>query len=138
METSMKQSKDKHSAMVKADRYFSAFIRARDSNKGVAVCCSCGKSTSTFDCGHFMSRRFQATRYDELNANAQCLRCNRFENGNQFEHARYIDAKHGAGTAEALRQKARMTSKRTQNDYEWIARTYKDKLDALGVALKDA
>ena len=133
----MKQSKDKHSAMVKADRYFSAYIRARDSVAGFAVCCSCGKRTSTFDCGHFMSRRFQATRYDELNANAQCLKCNRFENGNQFEHARYIDDKHGVGTAESLRLKARMTSKRSQNDYEYIAQTYKDKLDALGLVVKD-
>lgn len=127
----MKDSKDKHSAMVKADRYFSAFIRARDSKNGVAVCCSCQKTTSTFDCGHFMSRRFQATRYDELNANAQCLKCNRFENGNQFEHARYIDAKHGAGTAEKIRMKARMTCKRSQADFERIAQHYKDRTDEL-------
>ena len=124
----MKQSKNKKLAQAKADRYFSLYIRTRDSVNGIAKCCTCGRYVSEFDCGHFLSRRFEATRYDERNAHAQCLKCNRFENGNQFAHAQFIDEKYGKGTSESLLMKSRMVCKRTQQDYEFIAQEFKSKL----------
>ena len=33
----------------KADKYFSEYIRERDSNKGVCTCVTCGKRTTEFD-----------------------------------------------------------------------------------------
>lgn len=122
------RSKDKSTAKSKADKYFAQFIRERDSVNGVAKCCTCGRFVSEFDCGHFISRRFEATRYDERNAHAQCLRCNRFENGNQFAHGEYINRKYGQGNADALLERSRMTCKRNQNDYEFIAMEFKQKL----------
>jgi hypothetical protein len=124
----MKQSKNKKLAQAKADKYFSLYIRARDSVNGIAKCCTCGRYVSEFDCGHFLSRRFEATRYDERNAHAQCLKCNRFENGNQFAHGEFINRRYGAGVADGLLEKSRMVCKRTQQDYEFIAQEFKSKL----------
>jgi hypothetical protein len=124
----MRSSKTKKLAKQKADKYFSEYIRNRDSVNGIATCITCGKKTGQFDCGHFISRRFQATRYDEQNAHAQCLKCNRFQNGNQYQHGKSIDDKYGEGTADELLQKSKMICKRTKSDFEWIAKEYRDKV----------
>ena len=125
-------SKTKALAKAKADKYFSLFIRMRDSENGIAKCCTCGKMTAQFDCGHMISRRFESTRYDEKNAHAQCLKCNRFENGNQFAHAQFIDEKYGKGTAEALMLKSKMACHRSKDDYEAIAKYFKEKINNCG------
>ncbi len=127
----MRQSKNKRLAKLKADRYFSEYIRKRDSENGVAKCISCGRITSNFDAGHFIDRSKEATRYDEKNVHAQCVKCNRFESGRQFEHSQAIDAKYGEGTSKKLLQKSKMRCSRTKSDYEFIAKEYKDKLDNL-------
>jgi hypothetical protein len=124
----MKYSKNIKLSKAKADKYFSLYIRQRDSENGRAKCCTCGKYVSEFDCGHFISRRFEATRFDEKNANAQCLKCNRFENGNQYEHGQFIDHKWGEGTAEQILFKSKMLCKRSQADYEFISEEYKNKV----------
>lgn len=128
----MRKSKSKKLAKKKADKYFSKYIRERDTdyrNIGQCITCSEFKSKDKLDCGHFISRRFQATRYDEQNAHAQCSKCNRFENGNQYAHGKAIDKKYGEGTADDIFQKSRMTCKRTQDDFERIAKKFKEKLD---------
>src|SRR5690554_3063475 len=104
----MRASKNKSLAKKKADKYFSQFIRKRDENK---PCITCGKR-GEMDCGHFISRRFESVRYDERNANGQCLKCNRFQNGNQFEHGLAIDRLYGKGTAETLHIKSKMVCRR--------------------------
>jgi hypothetical protein len=114
----LKQSK------AKADKYFSLFIRKRDEGK---PCITCGRYTK-LDCGHFLSRRHEATRYDEKNSHGQCIKCNRFEYGNQYEHAKAIDRLYGDGTADELYLKSKMFCKRNMYDYEQIAKYYKDKL----------
>ena len=70
----MATSKNIKLAKAKADKYFSLFIRERDKDKG---CVTCGKFTDNKDCGHFLSRRFESTRFDEKNAHGQCQKCNR-------------------------------------------------------------
>ena len=129
----MRRSKNKTLSKKKADRKFSEFIRRRDTKNGVGKCITCGefKPYDKLDAGHFISRRFQATRYNEKNCHVQCLKCNRFENGNQFEHGLKIDEKYGEGTAEKLLIKSKMICKRTQADFEAIAGEYARKLGEL-------
>ena len=119
------KSKSLKLAKAKADRYFSEYIRQRDMDK---PCITCGKHTSEKDCGHFISRRFESVRMDEQNAHGQCIKCNRFEYGNQFEHGQQIDKIYGQGTAEKILLKSKMFCKRNQNDYEEIANYFKNKL----------
>jgi hypothetical protein len=127
----MRTSQTKALSKAKADRYFSIYIRLRDSKNGICKCITCGKSVSEFDCGHMISRRFESTRFDEQNANGQCHKCNRFENGNQLAHAVAIDGKHGEGTSTRLLLKSRMLCKRNQQDYERIAEEFKAKAESL-------
>ena len=114
-------------AKAKADRYFSAYIRKRDENK---PCITCGKYSKK-DAGHFISRRFEATRFDEKNVHGQCIKCNRFEYGNQYEHGKAIDRLYGDGTADFLLQRSKMLCKRSAMDYEYIAQEYKQKVNAI-------
>lgn len=122
----------KSKAQAKADKYFSLFIRLRYANEqGYAVCCTCKRQYhyTEMDCGHFMSREHENTRYDCRNAHAQCKKCNRFKNGMQYEHGLYIDNICGEGTAFALRNLTHETVKRTEEGYEYFAKLYREKFN---------
>ena len=63
------------------DKWFSLYIRLREaSDTGAAICFTCGKMAyyKTLQNGHFQSRRFMATRFDEENCQVQCVACNMF------------------------------------------------------------
>ena len=110
------------------DKWFSLYIRLRDAtDMGVVQCFTCDKIAhykSGMQCGHFQSRRFMATRYDERNQ-IQCVKCNMFEQGEQFKFGLNLDAKYGLGTAEELQLKARQTFKMSRVDYEEKITYYK-------------
>ena len=126
------RSKSKKLAKAKADKYFSEYIRRRDSNKeGIGKCITCGKIGHWKDMhnGHFLSRRYESTRFDPQNCALQCPACNTFNQGRQFEFGIAIDKRYGIGTAQQLLQKSQMLCKRNQNDYEEIALEFKNKLN---------
>jgi hypothetical protein len=116
------------------DKWFSLFIRLRDAtDEGMVQCFTCGKVghyKSGMQCGHFMSRRFLATRYDELNQ-IQCVKCNMFEQGMQWQFGLNLDAKYGEGTAEEMQYKARQTVKFSRIDYEEKISYYKSLVNKL-------
>ena len=81
----------------RADRLFSLWVRQRDAGGNeVCGCITCGifHSWRSMHCGHFMSRRHESTRYHEDNAHAQCVHCNTYDQGKQFEHGQAIDELH--------------------------------------------
>ena len=111
------------------DKWFSLYIRLRNATlEGMVQCFTCGKvghyKSGGMQCGHFMSRRFLATRYDELNQ-IQCVKCNMFEQGMQWQFGLNLDAKYGEGTAEEMQYKARQTVKFSRIDYEEKISYYK-------------
>ena len=67
------------------DEIFSKYIRLKyaDSN-GICQCISCTsrKHWKEIQCGHYMSRRYFATRWSEDNCRPQCVACNIFNQGN--------------------------------------------------------
>lgn len=84
---------------------FSEYIRLRDADdNGICTCITCGlkRHWKQVDCGHGIPRQHWGTRYDERNNNAQCKRCNGFEQGSQEAYAIAVDKKHGEGTWEHL------------------------------------
>ena len=127
------------------DRWFSKFIRLRDSywdgRALIANCATCGNFVVVWTRekgynprahnGHFIGRRYKATRYDEKNCNVQDVPCNHYGEGKQFEHGDYIDRKYGAGTAKDLLIKSKMVCKRTRYDYEVLIDHYKSEVKRL-------
>jgi 5-methylcytosine-specific restriction endonuclease McrA len=63
------------------DALFSKYIRA----KYLKECYTCRKVDVTLQCGHFVSRQYLATRWDENNCRPQCVGCNIFGNGKPLD-----------------------------------------------------
>lgn len=117
-----------------ADKWFSYYIRLRDSNSnGMCRCITCDKVKhwKEMDTGHFQSRRYLLTRYVEENANGQCQNCNQWNSGEQYKHGLAIDDKFGEGTAKELEKKARSMQKLTKNEVMEIAREFKSMAEKL-------
>jgi len=115
----------------KIDKVYHEYIRRRDADNdsGYCECISCQKTVhfSETDGGHFLSRKFLSTRYDERNTYAQCRKCNRFEYGRQYEFSLAI----GSELSEELLIKSRLIYK--MSDPEWldVFNNYNDKLKNL-------
>ena len=77
------------------------------------------------DAGHFQSRRFLATRWNEYNASAQCQKCNQYGAGEQYKHGKEIDALYGEGTAEYLSTLTRSLYKTNKTEIMETAKEYK-------------
>ena len=118
------------SSIANCDKLFSEYIRKRDT-PGKCISCQRVITFDTADAGHFMSRSHMATRYHDLNVNAQCKKCNRFEHGRQYEHARGIDEKYGEGVAEELYKLSKTTVKYSKNDLKELAKELRHKIKEL-------
>lgn len=117
--------------MKEADRLFSLLVRqdAADS-QGMVVCATCGRRMPwrSADNGHFMVRQNLCTRFDRQNVAPQCGKCNCFEEGRQYDFAKYINEKYGEGTADWLSQKSKMTCKLTALDIYYLIDEFKTEL----------
>lgn len=116
------------------DRIFSEFIRIRDSDtNGIIRCISCGKIVAwkESDCGHYINRKHNSTRYDEKNCNAQCRSCNRFDEGNIQGYRKGLIAKYGEYAVKILEMKKYNTCKMGQLEINVLGDEYKLKLKAL-------
>ena len=102
------------------DKWFSLYVRLRDSINGITQCFTCGKVDhyKKLQCGHFQSRRHHATRWNERNCQVQCSACNVFRYGEQWKFGLNLNAKYGEDTSFELEQLARTTVKKTRVDYE--------------------
>lgn len=123
-------------AKAKADKWFSEWIRLRDADEhGMCFCVTSRKRVRKhwreMDCGHYISRAKESTRYDERNCHAQSKRANQYQGGHFLEHGLAIDRIHGPGTREALEKKAGQLCKRTTWDYEVLAKNYKERVDLI-------
>ena len=118
----------------KADTAFSAYVRARDEiDGGLFRCPTCGRTLpiEQADAGHYISRRFMAVRFDEVNVNAQCRSCNRFKEGAHFLYRAWLVEKHGAGEVELLERLAQSTGGYSAFDLSLLAVQFKERLAAL-------
>ena len=116
------------------DKWFSLFIRLRSATKeGACQCFTCGKVAhyKKMQCGHFQSRRHHATRWNETNCQVQCVKCNMFEQGEQFKFGLRLDNKFGEGTAQELEFLAKQIYKFSRFDYEEKISYYKGVVDKL-------
>lgn len=113
---------------------FSKFIRQRDmSDDGYIYCVTCGtpKEFGSTDAGHWLSRGWSATLFEETNVYGQCKPCNGFKGGRPDDMERHIAKIHGAEEVERLRELKHQICKRTASDYEEIIKKYKKKYEEL-------
>lgn len=118
----------------KLDRVFSIYIRTRDANaQGLVKCCTCDNiaSIKEIHCGHFISRRYLSTRWDELNCAGQCAGCNMFKNGEQYKFGVYIDEINGKGMAKRLGIVSHAKMKYSRSDLSEMIKFYENKLKEL-------
>ena len=124
---------DRGKALTKLDKVFSLYIRQRDSENGFFKCISCGqiKPYDQCDCGHYINRQHISTRFDEKNCNAQCRKCNRFEEGNAQGYRRGLIEKYGEKAVELLEIKKFNTSHLNLPEIEILTKYYKEKIKEL-------
>jgi hypothetical protein len=130
--TKAKKPKTVKTLKSNADTVFSRYIRLRDSKNDIGICITCGQSVGANgkrngQAGHFMSRRYNSTRYDEKNVHLQCAGCNMWGAGEQYKYSLAIDKRYGKGTADKLFQKAHMVHKFTPDELKELIQCYKDK-----------
>lgn len=124
----------------KADRVFSQYIRLRNADKnGIVRCFTCGKPLkwrghggndgNAAHCGHYIKRTKRSLRFNEINCQVQCLRCNNFLHGNDGVFRRNLVSKYGEEKILYLESQARKPTKRTAGDYEIIIQEYKSRVN---------
>lgn len=129
--------KDTKKLIKTLDKYFSQFIRLRDTDsQGYGNCITCHKELKWSDGnethnGHFATRNNMSTRWDERNCNIQCNYCNTFRHGEQFKHGEYIDWKYGKGTAESIMIKSKQVVKYLAVELEEMIDYYKKEVKRL-------
>ena len=102
------------------DRVFSLYIRQKNaSSSGMVKCYTCNKigHWKELQNGHFLSRRHLATRWDEDNCKCQCVACNIFGQGKQFEFGERLKKEIGENRVNMLLVKSRQTLKWSAIDY---------------------
>lgn len=112
----------------KLDKEFSLFIRLRDAmSNGFFRCISCGqiKRFEQADCGHYINRQHMSTRFDEMNCNAQCRKCNRFMEGNIQGYRQGLITKYGEQRVLLLEAKKNQTRKYSDFEYKELIKYYK-------------
>ena len=116
--------------------WFSKYIRLRDcirttGRKDMFKCISCGAITAfgSGDAGHFISRSYKATKFDERNVFGQCAKCNRFLQGQWDKMYEAIRDLHGQETIDDLMIQR---NKLTYNvDYAELADKYRNLYNSL-------
>jgi len=118
----------------KLDDVFSQFIKRRESMGHYALCFTCnkrmsvelvnGRIKSEAQCGHFVKRQHRSLRWEPLNAQIQCPRCNMY-GGAQDEFAARIVDKYGAGILSWLLIRKHETVRHTRADLEKMIDTFK-------------
>lgn len=84
--------------LAKTQLIFNRFIRERDKDKG---CISCGGEVQ--HAGHYFSQgHHSALRFNEVNTNGQCLRCNNFLHGNLINYRHGLIKRYGAQKVDLL------------------------------------
>jgi len=126
----MPVKKSKQSLVKSLDKIFSQFIRLRDTKGGLGRCISCQKviTYKECDCGHYINRKHMTTRFDEKNCNAQCISCNRFDEGNMQGYRRGLIQKIGEYETDLLEVKKHGTSTMGVFELELLIKDYKRKI----------
>lgn len=134
-----KKEKSSRSKLIdRLDTVFSKYIRRRDCGIGYGRCISCNSliEFKTCDCGHYINRQHMALRYDEQNCNAQCRKCNRFDEGFVQGYRRGLITKIGEKATDMLEIRKHNTSHLSEVELGILTLHYKSKLKEIEQIMK--
>jgi hypothetical protein len=118
----------------KLDRIFSEYIRlSRCNGHGYCQCITCGSYHFWKDIhnGHSISRSVKATRFNEINCNPQCVRCNSYRQGEHHIYRDRLIEIHGKKMVEALEYAARLGGSETSESLQMKINEYGKKVKQL-------
>ena len=127
---------DRSKALRAAQKAFNAFIRERDKKLN---CISCGNKLQIFtgvkgqlfDCGHYRSTGSAPhLRFNEDNAHAQCVRCNRYLSGNVERYRDGLKVRIGQNKLDKLESNNQVLKYSVDELWD-IEKKYKQKLKEL-------
>ena len=126
-----KRQPSRKTLMDNADAAFSLFIRTRDSQAYAGrsfVCISCNRPLpiEQADCGPYINRSHMSLRFSELNCNAQCRHCNRFQEGNFSGYRQGLIRKIGEPKVLLLEAQKNITNKISNFELAILAKHYKE------------
>lgn len=112
-----------------ADKWHSLAIRLSEADKDEMVACiTCERINhyKKMQCGHFMSRQHNTTRYHFKNTAPQCYGCNVMQQGKQYEFGRALDKRYGEGTALAMYYLSRNSHQLSESELQEIIQQRKE------------
>lgn len=116
----MKKEKTLPKLLKDAQTVFNKFIRERDKDKG---CISCGSGVD--HAGHYFSQGHHSKlRFNEVNVNGQCLRCNNFLHGNLINYRIGLVKRYGEQKVLMLESSARWVKKWSRVELKSIIQLY--------------
>ena len=130
-----KQLKDKvkqdsyQKRLILAKNVFQAWIRQRDK---YLPCISCGIKEATWNAGHYKKAEiYSGVIFDEINANKQCVYCNKWLDGNLDKYREGLVKKYGEEVVKDLEKRADESRqyKYTDGELKAIKKKYKIDLD---------
>jgi len=109
--------------LAKAQEVFNRWVRERDKYR---PCISCGVS-GVDHAGHYFSQGHHSTlRFNEINVNGQCIRCNTFLHSNAIHYRNGLVKKYGEDKVLLLESSARNKAKKwSRTELEAIIEYYK-------------
>jgi hypothetical protein len=102
------------------DNLFSKYIL----KKYGLLCYTCDHTEHIIECGHYMGRSNDATRWDEDNARPQGQICNRFEHGKHNEFRARLISEIGLFRVLEVERKAKLAVKFSKQDIEEMIDRY--------------
>lgn len=110
------------------DRLHSLFIRAKYPKE----CYTCGAKGKTLQCGHFISRLYLATRWEENNTRPQCVGCNIWGGGKPLDFEERLKKELGAEVVEDMKARRKELIVPNRRFYEDKIAYYKAELIHMG------
>jgi len=133
-----KNKKETRAGVVRRlDKVFSFYIRLRGSveydGEKMAICVTCKSMKRWQDQqnGHFFTRGRQSTRWDEMNCNVQCMRCNVFLKGNYINYTYYMIDTYGREAVDDLERKSLKSIKIPSTKLKEMIEYYSGQVDLL-------
>jgi hypothetical protein len=126
LRTRLRGTSERSQLVNAADRCFSLYIRQRGSDGVGNHCFTCDVYLPIEDLqnGHFMARRYYATRWHPVNCWPQCNDCNSVKHGNLVIYEKKLRAKFGNEAIDELKQLARSGNKVTSAEIQGVIDKY--------------